>query len=40
MKADLCTRIGGYDKSAEIETILPCVVVEDDSYVDKLEREL
>ena len=40
VKADLRTRIGGYDKRGEIESSVPCVVVEDDTYVDELEREL
>ena len=40
VKADLRTRIGGYNNSGEIESSVPYVVVEDDTYVDELEREL
>ena len=40
VKANLCTRIEVYDKSGAIESSVPCVVVEDDTYVDELERQL
>jgi len=40
MKAELQTRIGGFDKKAEVESSDPCAVVEDDSYVNELQQEL
>jgi len=40
IKADLRTRIGGFDKKAEVESSDPCAVVEDDSYVNELQQEL
>ena len=40
IKADLRTRIGRFDKKAEIESSESCAVVEDDSYVHELQREL
>jgi len=40
IKADLWTRIGGFDKKAEVESSDPCAVVEDDSYVNELQQEL
>jgi len=36
----LRTRIGGFDKKAEVESSDPCAVVEDDPYVNELQQEL
>jgi len=40
IKADLCTKIGGYDKRSEMESSIPSVVVEDEAYEEELGREL
>ncbi|RPB18125.1 hypothetical protein L211DRAFT_854434 [Terfezia boudieri ATCC MYA-4762] len=40
IKADLRTRIGGFDKKAEMEASDPCAVVEGESYISELQNEL
>ncbi|KAF8415069.1 hypothetical protein EV426DRAFT_701826 [Tirmania nivea] len=40
IKADLRTRIGRFDKKAEVESSEPCTVVENRSYLDELQQEL
>ena len=40
IKADFRTRIGVFDKKAEVESSDPCAVVEDDTYVHELPQEL
>ncbi|RPB17970.1 hypothetical protein L211DRAFT_854615 [Terfezia boudieri ATCC MYA-4762] len=40
IKADLRTRIGGFDKKSEMEASDPCAVVEGESYITELQEEL
>ncbi|RPB18175.1 hypothetical protein L211DRAFT_854379 [Terfezia boudieri ATCC MYA-4762] len=40
IKADLRTRISGFDKKAEMEASDPCAVVEGESYISELQNEL
>jgi len=40
IKADLRTKIGGYDKRSEIESSILSLVVEGDAYEKELGREL
>jgi len=40
IKADLRTKVGGYDRRSEIESSIPSVIVEDDGYEEELEKEL
>ena len=40
IKADLRTKIGGFDKKAKVELSDPCAVVEDDSYMNELQQQL
>ncbi|KAF8416219.1 hypothetical protein EV426DRAFT_703734 [Tirmania nivea] len=40
IKADLRTRIGGFDKKTEVELSKPCAVVENGLYLDELQQEL
>jgi len=40
IKADLRTKIGGYDKRSEMESSIPSLVVEGDAHEEELGREL
>ncbi|RPB23611.1 hypothetical protein L211DRAFT_849602 [Terfezia boudieri ATCC MYA-4762] len=40
IKADLRTRIGGFDRKAETEASDPCALVEGESYISELQEEL
>ncbi|RPB25704.1 hypothetical protein L211DRAFT_848029 [Terfezia boudieri ATCC MYA-4762] len=40
IKADLRTRIGGFDRKAETEASDPCALVEGESYISELREEL
>jgi len=40
IKAELHTKIGGYDKRTEMESSMPSVVVEGEAYEEELGREL
>ena len=40
IKADLRTKVGGYDRRTEVESSIPSVIVEDDGYKEELEKEL
>ncbi|KAF8416583.1 hypothetical protein EV426DRAFT_578631 [Tirmania nivea] len=40
IKADLRTRISGFDKKVEVESSEPCAVVENGSYLDELQQKL
>jgi len=40
IKADLRTKIGGYDKRSKMESSIPSLIVEDDAYEKELGTEL
>jgi len=40
IKADLRTKVEGYDRRSEVESSIPSVIIKDDGYEEKLEKEL